>query len=42
MRRKPLRSLVIFVLMIAVGTWYFADTRTPEQRSGQVAVEPGQ
>ena len=32
----------MFVAAIAFGAWYFTDTRTPEERGGQVSVDPGQ
>ena len=41
MSKKSWRSLITFIVLLAAGMWYFSDTRTDEQKAGQVSVEPG-
>lgn len=40
MSKKSWRSLITFVVLIALGAWYFSDTRTEEEKTGRVSVAP--
>ena len=42
MSKKSWRSLITFIVLLALGVWFFADTRTPQERGGQVSIDPGQ
>ena len=40
MSKKSWRSLIGFVVLIALGAWYFSDTRTEEEKAGRISVAP--